>query len=32
MSHVQYFVMGTWHGWFLFDAIARRAVIKAALT
>jgi hypothetical protein len=32
MSHLQYFVMGTWHGRLLFDAIARRAVIKTALT
>jgi pimeloyl-ACP methyl ester carboxylesterase len=32
MGHVQYFVMGAWHGRFLFDTIAQRAVIAAALS
>ena len=32
MGHMQYFVMGTWHGRFLSDAIARRAVMEDALT
>jgi pimeloyl-ACP methyl ester carboxylesterase len=32
MGHVQYFVMGKWHGRFMFNTIAQRAVIAAALT